>query len=272
MHTGASDQVRKLHSDNTMLNYSYRRIGMGTSLTLPAGFQADALRRMLHIELAGTDDHPDSEVLWRNYNQIKPEVLGALYTVIAGVLANLDKALEAPLRGVPEMSDFARRLHAADLAFPGLGLYEAYRQHAFEVLIAAGLEDPMALLVIKLMDKRDDDPFRGLPAELLAELRSAAGADMGEKWFPADATRMGEKLTRIDGPLRRLGIVVTRGKRSKLGTPYVITKVGGDAGDAAGDAVQGSASLERTGKTPRNDAGDAEKTSSFPGDRETGTV
>jgi Bifunctional DNA primase/polymerase, N-terminal len=243
MHTGASDQVRKLHSDNTLLSYSYRRIGMGTSLTLPAGFQPDALRRMLHIKLAGTDDHPDVVAIKADYDRIKPQVMGAIFTVIAEVLKHLGKALETTLVGVPEMSDFARRLHAADLAYPNLGLYESYRQHAFEVLIAAGLEDPLALLVLRLMDKQGDEPFRGLPAALLAELRKAAGDGVAEKWFPADATRMGEKLTKLDGPLRRLGIVVARDTRTSRGIPYVITKVkspDSGAGAAGSGADQGS--------------------------------
>jgi hypothetical protein len=239
MHTGASDQVRKLHSDNVMLSYSYRRIGMGTSLTLPAGFQADALRRLLHIKLAGTDDHPDSEVLWSDYNRIKPQVMGAIFTVIAEVLKHLGKAQGEKLAGVPEMSDFARRLKAADLAFPGLELYESYRQHSIEVLVAAGLEDPLALLVLRLMDKQGDKPFRGLPAALLAELRRAAGLDVGEKWFPADATRLGEKLTRLDGPLRRLGIVVERDTRTSRGIPYAITKTK-SADSGAGAAGSGA--------------------------------
>ena len=257
MHTGTSDQVRKLHSDNTMLSYSYRRIGMGTSLTMPAGFQADALRRLLHVKLAGTDDHPDTEALWSKYNAIKPQVMGAVFTVIAEVLRHLPKALETTLVGVPEMSDFARRLKAADLAFPklvhatepdgqDLELYESYRQHAFEVLVAAGLEDPMALLVIKLMDKQEKQgstTLAKLPAELLKELRILAGADIVERWFPVDATRMGEKLTKLDGPLRRLGIVVERGTRTSHGIPYVITRTkvpesgAGGVGSGAGNGV-----------------------------------
>ena len=40
MHTGASEQVRKLHSDNTMLSFEYRRIGLGTSRTMPAASRA----------------------------------------------------------------------------------------------------------------------------------------------------------------------------------------------------------------------------------------
>ena len=258
MHTGASDQVRKLHSDNTLLSYSYRRIGMGTSLTLPSGFQADALRRMLHVKLAGTDDHPDVERIKAEYDKIKPQVMGAIFTVIAEVLRHLPKALEETLVGVPEMSDFARRLKAADLAYPklvrasapggqDLELYEAYRNHAFEVLVAAGLEDPMAILVIRLMDKQERDgktKLTMLPAGLLKELRILAGPDIAEKWFPPDATRMGEKLTKLDGPLRRLGIVVERTTRTSHGTPYLITRAkkplesgAGAAGSGAGNGV-----------------------------------
>ena len=68
MITGASDQARKLHSDNTMLSFEYRRIGLGTSLNLPTGFKPDALRRTLHVQLEGSGDHPDLEGLWKDYN------------------------------------------------------------------------------------------------------------------------------------------------------------------------------------------------------------
>jgi hypothetical protein len=120
MHTGTSDQVRKLHSDNTLLNYSYRRIGLGTSLFMPTGFAPDALRRMLHIQLESSDDHPDVVSIKAKYDQIKPAVMGAIFTVVSEVLKHLPKALEATLPGIPEMSDFARRLKAADLAYPQL--------------------------------------------------------------------------------------------------------------------------------------------------------
>jgi hypothetical protein len=58
LHTGVSTSVRKLHSDNVMLTFKYMRVALGTSVSLPAGFRADALRRMLHIRLAVTADHP----------------------------------------------------------------------------------------------------------------------------------------------------------------------------------------------------------------------
>ena len=135
LHTGARETARKLHSDNTQLSWKFRRIGLATSLVLPDGLRPDALRRTLHIELAGTDKHPDVSAIEAEYDRLKPKVMGALFTVLSGVLAHLDKARADELDGIPEMADFARILYAADLAFPGLGdatradlggLYAAY--------------------------------------------------------------------------------------------------------------------------------------------------
>ena len=77
---------------------------------------------MLLIRLKSTDNHPDVEDIKAKYNKVKPRALGALFSVIAGVLEKLGKAMSEELIGVPEMSDYARRLKAADMAFPGLVL------------------------------------------------------------------------------------------------------------------------------------------------------
>ena len=92
LHTGSAAQARKLHSDNTLLSFEYKKIGLGTSLNLPTGFKPDALRRMIHVSLAGTSEHPDLEALWSEYDEIKPLVLGALYTLVAAVLTHLEEA------------------------------------------------------------------------------------------------------------------------------------------------------------------------------------
>ena len=253
LHTGARETARKLHSDNTQLSWKFKRIGLATSLVLPAGLKPDALRRTLHVELAGTDDHPDVGAIEAKYGQLKPEMMAALFTVIAGVLAHLGKARAAKLDGIPEMADYARILYAADLAFPELGdaaqedlggLYAAYKAHAFEVLVRAGVEDQLALLVLGLVKRKaEDNKLKMLPAELLKALRIDAGNDQIEPWFPPDATRLGDRLTELDGPLRRLGIVVTRAKHTNRGTPYVFTKSDSpesDASDAGSDAGKGA--------------------------------
>ena len=254
LHTGVSETARKLHSDNTKLSWKFRRIGLATSLVLPAGIKPDALRRTLLIELPGTDKHPDVNVIEAKYDEAKPEMMGALFAVITGVLEHLGDALARELDDCPEMSDYARLLLAADLAFPGLGdpaqadlggLYAAYRDHAFEVLVRAGVEDQLTLLIMSLVtrdatrDKSGKKKLTRLPADLFKALQDMAGENAAAEWFPADPSRMGERLTSLDGPLRRLGIVVTRAKHTNRGTPYVFTKVEdpkSDAGDAEGDA------------------------------------
>jgi hypothetical protein len=66
LHTGTVENVRKLHSDNTLLSFEYKRQALATSLTLPAGLQPDALRRVLHLDLSAMGEHPDSAMLWRS--------------------------------------------------------------------------------------------------------------------------------------------------------------------------------------------------------------
>ena len=93
MHTGVSDEVRQLNTDNEMLAFDYQRVGMATSLVLPAGLQPDALRRTLHIELDASGVHPDKTALWQAYEKLRPQILGALYTVLSGVLKKLPEVL-----------------------------------------------------------------------------------------------------------------------------------------------------------------------------------
>ena len=92
-------------------------------------------------------------------------MLGALYTVLSGILKHLGDALAADLPGCPEMSAYARRLYAADLAFPELGLYHAYSKHTGDLMIQRGMSDPMAILVCEAMDKLGR-PFDDTPAKL----------------------------------------------------------------------------------------------------------
>ena len=252
MHTGVADEVRKLHTDNEMLSYDYQRVGLATSLVLPSGLQPDALRRTLHVDLDASGKHPDKTSLWRDYEKLKPELLGAIYTVISGVLKHLPEVLAMELPGCPEMSDYARRLKAADLAFPkmvpasepeegqekgpDLELYEAYSIHTGDIQLQRGADDPLARLVIEMMARlpRNEEgklkDFRGTPTGLYKLLKTTAESHPGsenyvlsKKW-PVDAIKMGEALTKLYAPLLRLGFDF---KRAKSGSSryYKITRV-----------------------------------------------
>ena len=216
-----------MHSDNTLLSFEYKRIGLATSLNLPTGLAPDALRRTLHVQVEDSGENPDLEGLWETYNEIKPKVLGAIFTVIAAILAHLGKAQAEDLADIPEMSDFARRLKSADMAFPKLvlasepggkelELYRPYRRHTIEILVAAGLENQLVLLILAVMDgKEGGKPFTRSPALLLTDLRQAAvrkglHVDISQPWFPANEKQLGHRMTEMHKVLVRLGHRGTR--------------------------------------------------------------
>jgi hypothetical protein len=234
MHTGSADEVRQLHSDNTLLSYEFKLVGLGTSVTMPNGFAPDALRRMLHVELKPADDHPDTGNLWQDYDKIKPQVLGALYTLVAKILERLDEAMAEPLPGCPEMAGYARRLYAADLTYPDLGLYKAYASHTGDIMAEKGMNDPLVQVLSEALDKLPGKKFDDTPARLHGHLSAVAGIRASARTWPPDATRMGKKLTELDAPLRNLGVVVERGPRTRDSQNYVITKSEPDTTGGAG--------------------------------------
>jgi hypothetical protein len=218
LHTGVSDAVRKLHSDNTMLAYEYKRLGLATSLVLPDGLQGDALRRTLHIDLPVSDKHPDSSLLWKKYDNIKPAVVGALCMVLSGVLRELDDAEQEELEDCPEMADFARRLRAADRAYPSLGLYDAYCGHAVEIMRVKASNDPFVLALNRWLEKQEGEEFTGLTSDLYTRLGNFLGFETANKWWPADATRLSGKLTKLREPLAAVGVIVEKGNHTREGT------------------------------------------------------
>jgi Bifunctional DNA primase/polymerase, N-terminal len=210
LHTGASENVRKLHSDNTMLSFSYKRQGLATSLALPEGLQSDALRRVLHLDLPPSDGHLDSSFLWRKYLEIKPKVLGALYMVLSGVLRELEAAEREELADLPEMSDFARYLRAADRAYQ-LGLYDVYVRHSMEVQLHAAADSPLVGLLRDWLESLPGTEFTGTPEAFYEGLGGFAGLRTGEQWWPKSPAWLDRRLTKLHLPLSVSGILFEKG-------------------------------------------------------------
>jgi hypothetical protein len=129
------------------------------------------------------------------------------------------------------MSDYARRLWAADLAYPGLGdpsqpdlggLYAAYKAHTKEIMADKAADSPLAALVGKLMDAKQElgqDSFSGSATELHGALESqAAGMDISQPWWPKDPSWLGRRLSEEDAPLREFGFAVEQSRKNKART------------------------------------------------------
>ena len=210
LHTGAAENVRKLHSDNVMLTFSYKRMALATSLVLPAGLEPDALRRVLHLDLPTSDEHLDASLRWERYEATKPVVLGALYLVLAGVLRELEAAERDELPDLPEMSDFGRYLHSADRAYD-LGLYEAYVRHSAEVQLHAAAEDPFVSMIKRWLEALPGAEFTGTPTQFHSQLSEFAGLATAEPWWPKSARVLSRKMTVLHRPLELSGILHTAG-------------------------------------------------------------
>jgi putative DNA primase/helicase len=207
LHTGYSDEVRKQYTDNVPLEYSYKRIGAATSLALPPGLAPDALRRTLHLSIPAGNASPDKSQLWADYEAAKPENLGAIYMILSAILRRLPNAQRADLR-VPWMSDYARRLHAADLEY-GLGLFSAYLEHTEAIFESRGTEDPFVDLVLAFLvakEKTGSRDFAGKASVLLDELEKFRPEGPLHKWWPADAAQLSKRLAELTTLLHTVGV------------------------------------------------------------------
>lgn len=207
LHTGVSEAARKLHSDNILLSYEYKRVGLATSLTLPIGLKDDALRRLLHVELQASDYHPDSSKLWYLYEAIKPQVLASLYQVISAVLARQANGGIEELPGSPEMSEYAGILFAADQAYPDLGgLFRSYCEHAAKVLEARGADNPLVATLKRWVTSLPECKFEGTPTDFYRQFELFASEATAEKWWPGGVSSMGHRLVESNGPLEQSGV------------------------------------------------------------------
>ena len=179
LHTGVSETARKLHSDNTKLYWKFRRIGLATVLVMPAGLSPTRCGGRCSSSCPVPTSTPMSTSSGEVREAQARDDGRPAQRALRGPGAP-GRGADQGAAGLPGDGDYARLLLAADLAFPGLGdpaqpglggLYAAYR-HAFEVMVRAGLEDQLTLLVMSLVtrdatrDKSGEKKLTRLPADL----------------------------------------------------------------------------------------------------------
>ena len=131
--------------------------------------------------------------------------------MLSGVLRELPAAEHDELPDCPEMSDYARRLYAADLAFPQLGLYRAYVIHAAEVQLRHAADDPFVGIVRRWLEALPGADFTGSPTQFHTQLSEFAGLATAEPWWPKSAKTLSHKMIEAHRPLEVTGILYTSG-------------------------------------------------------------
>lgn len=207
--TGAGFSVRRLCTDDdeTIISGAHPILlnGIGDVVERP-----DLAERSMIVNLPQLCDSArrTERDLRREYDRIRPRVLGALLDSVVMAMRNMD-AVDVP--NLPRMADFARWVVAAEPALPWkpgefLATYAANRQAAESLALDAS---PIGHYVVRIVDEHDGH-WSGTAAELLSALEGLASpAEMKRPDWPIYPRTCRAALDRIGPALRRAaGIIV----------------------------------------------------------------
>jgi hypothetical protein len=156
--------------------------------------------------------------LWREFETMRPRILGALLDAAAHGLQRLSRVR---LERSPRMADFALWATACETAVwpPGtfLRVYDANRRAAIEGVIEA---DPVAAFVREIMAVRS--AWAGRASDLL-RVRIAAGEDVldGTTGWPKNPRALAGRLRRCQTFLRTVGIDIAFSREGRTGSRMI---------------------------------------------------
>lgn len=211
--TGGGFAARELYSDQdeTILDAQRPVVvnGIGGVAT-----RADLLDRAIVLTLPQIPDRrrrPEA-AFWRDFEAIRPLVLGALYDAVAAALANEATTV---LDGHPRMADAAVWVTAAEEALGWkagsfVRAYVANRADANDLALEASPVVPgLRAFVASLLD----GSWSGTSTELLRQLEARADdAAKRLKSWPGNPKALSDALIRLAPNLRQAGIDVEIGK------------------------------------------------------------
>jgi hypothetical protein len=191
--TGDGDARRQLYTDADLIVQTFRRALILTSID-PGALKGDLGERLMPVELAGLDGRRRGESdLDAMLEQHRSAILGGLLDLTAQALAE-----PVTLPSPPRMADAANVIAAVDRVMKSRAL-DAYTAGQRTVVATVLESDPLAALIVGLLDSTDGAEWSGKPTRLYRALTSRAGYDT--KNLPANARTMSERLKRLSPAL-----------------------------------------------------------------------
>ncbi|MGO9454548.1 MAG: hypothetical protein ACLQDV_26405 [Candidatus Binataceae bacterium] len=204
--TGGGFGGRQLYSDHDQAIFDATRPLVFNAIPDLGAARPDFLDRAVIIEFLDLkpETRRDEAQFWREFEQARPRILGALLDAVVAGLGNLPVVSLAQL---PRMADFAIWVSACETA---LGLetgeaLEAYRTNCAEArnlaLEASPLYEPLTQLAT--------EGFNGSTSELLIRLNAicSEGPRRSGRW-PKAPNVLSNSLRRMAGSLRSAGIEI----------------------------------------------------------------
>lgn len=227
--TGDGIVRRAKFTDDDVTVLTFRRVIALTSIS-PGALQGDVADRLLPVELDPIEPakRRTQRAVDSTFGRIAPEVLGALFDLLALVLVQLP---HTRLDEMPRMADFARLLAALD-AVTGWTTLTDYLHSASDVSETVIEADAFAAAVRSLVEARGR--WSGTARELLDELSPVR---VPRVW-PTTPEAVSSKLKRMTPAFAEVGIVVAKRERQHGGRRgFALTKTGPGLCSACGLAL-----------------------------------
>lgn len=205
--TGDGVVDRALYTDDDVVVLTFRRVLALT--TIDAGALAGDLAErvlLLDLQLIDSEHRRSEEELDATFDAVRPAVLGALFDVLACVLAVLPGVR---LASMPRMADFARVLAAVDQT-QGWNTLDDYLATSANVATDAMEGDPFAMAISHLVEQAGT--WQGTAGQLLDALPTPMVRPPN---WPKDATRASGRVKRLAPLLRSIGVTVDDTQRSR---------------------------------------------------------
>jgi hypothetical protein len=217
--SGGSFAIRRLYTDCDEVLFRAARPAILNGIE-DVVCRSDLADRAIFLALEPiADDHRRMErELWREFEVVRPRILGALLDATAHGLQRLSRV---QLERSPRMADFALWATACETAFwpraTFLRAYDANRRTAIEGVIEA---DPVAAFVQEIMTVRST--WAGRASDLL-RTHIAAGEEVRRRTagWPRNPRALAGRLRRCQTFLRTVGIHITFSREGRTGSRMI---------------------------------------------------
>lgn len=196
--TGEGFIKRRLYSDEGLAVTTFQRAIQITSIDV-AAMRGDLGERLLLVDLEriNRNQRRTDEELNQAYHRLRPLILGALFDLLAKVLAELP---DVHLDEMPRMADAARVMAAMDRAL-GTQALAAFTGQAERIAEDVCESDVVAESLLGWL-RTMPGGFRGTIGQLLDDLKP----NPVPKAWPANPRAMSNRLRRVAPALRKLGV------------------------------------------------------------------
>ena len=221
--TGSGSSKRQLYTDDDDKIYSFRRcVGMnGINL---AASKEDLLDRSIIISLEDIDDKDRRipEELWREFNALKPQLLGYILDILVKVLEYEENNSETIKKfKLSRMTEFAKygEIISRCMGNKDNEFLKAYKKNR-EIQVDEIVEfSQVATAIMCMMFQKYDElkEWDGTPTALYTEIENIADSpkwelniDTTDRYWPKNVKSLGRRLNEIKPALKAKGLVITR--------------------------------------------------------------